>query len=292
MKKFGYIVIIIVMMVVCSKYFIKFNDSFSNEKKYVFNVASPTDSPKFDADDEYILSVLACEMPASYNEEALKAQAIASRTFALYRTKIENAKKLTKSDQCYYSLDEMKSKWNDSYEKYYSKLKDIVLSTKDEVMLKDRELFKSFYFSTSNGYTEPSEAVFSNTSILSVDSSWDKSSKDYLKTIEISNEELENKIGSFKEIKILKRNDTNHVELVSIDGQNISGVKFRHKIGLRSTDFDIEKKDNSYIFTTRGYGHGVGMSQYGANYLANDGKNYKDILKYYYGDIDIQKINV
>ena len=150
----------------------------------------------------------------------------------------------------------------------------------------------SFYFSISNGYTENCENVFSQKLhyLKSVDSSWDKeysykektvefSVKDFLKKLNIKSDKIE-------DIKI-NRSRTGRIKTISINNNKFKGTNFRTLLSLRSTDFDIEvKKDKVYI-TTRGYGHGVGLSQYGANAMAKKGYTYDEILKYYYTDIKI-----
>ena len=242
--------------------------------------------------ENYIIGVVACEMPALYNDEALKAQAIAARTYASYQSD-NNIKLLTTTDdQCYITEGEMKEKWGHDFETYHKKIKNIVNSTKGIVMNKNNKLFKSFYFSTSNGYTENSQTVFKEENLKSVNSSWDKTSKNYYKEIEFTKENLENILGQFTNIKIIKRNKTNHVEEIKIDNKIMTGIEFRKKLKLRSTDFEIEKKDKIYTIKTYGYGHGVGMSQYGANELAKKGYTYEEILDYYYSEIDLVNLYV
>ena len=152
-------------------------------------------------------------------------------------------------------------------------------------MQKDNKLFKSFYFSTSNGNTLDSIAVFKEGDIKSVSSSWDKESKDYEETITISKDKLNKILGNFEKINITKRDSTNHILEVKVDNKAYTGIEFRKLLNLRSTDFIIKENQDNYEFTTYGYGHGVGMSQYGANYLAKSGKSSEEILKYYYNDI-------
>ncbi len=236
--------------------------------------------------ETYIKSVVACEMPALYNEEALKAQAIASRTFAYYQKSIGNGT-ISKEDQCYLTEKEMQDKWGVDKDKYYKIISNAVDSTNNLVMKKNNRLFKSYYFSTSNGYTESSQAVFKEGDLVAVESIWDKTSTGYEVTTNFTKDEIISKLGIFDNIVILKRNNTNHVEQVLIDNKSITGVEFRQLLGLRSTDFDIDIIDGIYQITTRGYGHGVGMSQYGANQMAKQGKTYQEILKYYYGNIEI-----
>lgn len=242
--------------------------------------------------EEYIMGVIACEMPALYEEEALKAQAIASRTYALYKSN-KNIKLLTTtSDQCYIDENKMKEKWGNDYKLYYEKIKNIVMSTKGIVMLKNNELFKSFYFSTSNGYTESSQTVFKEENLISVESPWDIDTKNYFKEVVYKKQDLINILGDFETIKIISRNNTNHVEIVQVDNKKYTGIEFRKLLNLRSTDFEIEVKDNTYTIKTYGYGHGVGMSQTGANELAKKGKDYKYILNYYYNGVELKKISI
>lgn len=292
MKKIFYIVIVMFISIICISYFISFNNKLKKENVITYVMKEEKQQVKFDEFDEYLLSVVACEMPASYDEEALKAQIIAARTFALYRLKVDKTKELTNNDQCTLTKEQMEDRWKNKYNYYYNKIKDAIMASKDEVILKDNELLKTFFFASSNGYTESSKEIFNKESSDSVPSLWDKESKDYKKTVTFTKEELVNLLGNFNSIKILERNKTNHVTKVSIDNKVMSGTKFRNTLKLRSTDFKVNVDNNIYQFTTYGYGHGVGLSQYGANYLAKTGKNYHEILKYYYGNIDIQKINV
>lgn len=238
--------------------------------------------------EDYLVSVVACEMPALYETEALKAQAIASRTYALYQRDINNVA-LTKQDQCVSTESDLKEKWQENYDTYYNRIASSVKETEGLVMNLDNKLFKSFYFSTSNGYTEDSMTVFKEGDLKSVDSTWDKENKNYEVTTSFTKSDLEAKLGPFTNINITKRSNTNHVEELMIDETSVTGIKFRKLLGLRSTDFDIAIQGDNYEITTRGYGHGVGMSQYGANMLAKEQKTASEILKYYYGNIEIKK---
>lgn len=237
--------------------------------------------------ENYLIKVVACEMPALYEKEALKAQAIASRTYALYQRDINNVN-LTVQDQCFLTEDKMHEKWGNDYQKYYDIISNAVKETENLVMKKDNELFKSFYFSTSNGFTEDSMSVFKEGNISSVSSPWDKENKNYEVKVYLEKEEMAKNLGEFNTITITKRNETNHVSEVLVDSTLLTGIEFRKKLNLRSTDFDINEVNGTYEITTRGYGHGVGMSQYGANMLAKENKSYESILKYYYGNIEIK----
>jgi len=247
--------------------------------------------------EEYIVGVVAGEMPASFEIEALKAQAIASRTYAMY--KIENFDNLydvetTTDDQVYISIEEMKIKWKNEFDTYYNKIKKAVLDTKNQIMKKDNKVFKSYYFAMSNGYTEDSITVFGENTIASVSSPWDNET---LNKFEVSttftHEELKTKLNikdSITFIEILSRDKTNRVKKIKVNNKEYTGIEFRHALSLRSADFNIKQENENYIITTKGYGHGVGMSQYGANGMAKENYNYKEILKYYYQNIEITTI--
>lgn len=247
--------------------------------------------------EEYIIGVVAGEMPASFETEALKAQAVTSRTYAIY--KINNTKEnydveTNVDDQVYITTEEMKEKWGSDYELYYNKIKDAVSSTQNLVMKKDNKVFKSYYFAMSNGTTVDSSTVFGESTSSSVESPWDNESLNkFLVTTDFTIEEVKTKLNineDITNIEILSRDKTNRVEKVKVNNKTFTGIEFRQLLSLRSTDFTISKTDNTYSITTKGYGHGVGMSQYGANGMARENYTYDEILKYYYQDIEIEEI--
>lgn len=244
--------------------------------------------------EDYIIGVIAGEMPASFELEALKAQAVASRTYAIY--KMENNKNIetTTDDQVYITETEMKEKWQDEYDFYYKKIKQAVSETKHQIMTKDNKVFKSYYFAMSNGYTEDSITVFGDTTTKSVSSPWDNETLNkFIVSTEFTEEELKTKLNiteSIKNITITKTDKNNRVNEIKVNNIIYTGIEFRKKLNLRSTDFKVEQNDNKYIITTRGYGHGVGMSQYGANGMAKENYTYKEILEYYYQNIKIKEI--
>lgn len=267
----------------------------SEIKKEEFNVNVSYNDKVINLElEEYVIGVVACEMPASFDDEALKAMSVAARTFALY--KLENNKnyklKSDTSDQCYISLSEMKDKWGNNFDKYYNKIKNIVYETKNEYMVYNDEVIISFYFSISNGYTENVENVFSQKLdyLVSVDSSWDKNSNYKSKDLKIKINDFFNKLGIDYSNNInikYERSDTGRVNYLYINGNKFKGTKIRTLLSLRSTDFEISN-DKEYVYIkTKGYGHGVGMSQYGANYMAKSGYKYDEILKHYYTDVEI-----
>lgn len=251
--------------------------------------------------EEYVIGVVAGEMPASFNDEALKAQAVASRTYALNRAQnSKNDYDVTDStkNQVYINYDIMKDKWKENYEKNLLKVKNAVLDTKGEVVLYQNNLIDAMFFSTSNGYTENSENVFSSSKpyLVSVSSSWDKTeSPVFNSTSEVSKTDFLFNLGlEVKEniaIENIKKTNTGRVISLSINGKNFDSSKIKTIFNLRSTSFNINVLEDKVVFDVSGYGHGVGMSQYGANGMAKEGYNYQDILKHYYKDCEIKKIN-
>lgn len=244
--------------------------------------------------EDYVIGVVACEMPASFGDEALKAMSVAARTFALYKIKNNDNYVLNSdtSDQCYISKDDMMNKWGDSFNKYYNKILNLVNETKNEYMVYNDEVILSFYFSISNGYTENVENVFSEKLdyLVSVDSSWD-SNYDYKSyDLKINLDEFYKKLNlDYKDVLNIKydRSNTGRLNYIYINDNKFKGTEFRKLLSLRSTDIKITY-DKEYVYIkTKGYGHGVGMSQYGANYMSLNGYDYKEILKYYYSGIDI-----
>lgn len=241
--------------------------------------------------EDYIIGVVAAEMPASFELEALKAQAVASRTYALY--KLYNNLSLTLNDQAYINKEKMKEKWGEDYDLYYSKINQAIDDTKGEYMLKNNKIFKAYYFAMSNGYTEDSVLVFGENLLNSVKSPWDNETLNKFEVeTQYSSDELMKmlNLNEITNLEIVSRDSTNHVEKVKVNNNIISGIEFRQLLSLRSTDFEIQKLDDSYLITTKGYGHGVGMSQYGANGMAKENKNYKEILEYFYQEIEIKTI--
>lgn len=243
----------------------------------------------------YLIGVVSSEMPASFNLEALKAQSVLARTYALKAK--QTGKKLTDtaSTQSYIDMDQMKNKWGKSFNTYYNKIKNAVENTNGEYLSYNGNYIEALYHSTNNSKTESSLDVFGNyyPYLISVSSEYDKNASSYLRTINMPLDTISNKLGlslnNDSVISILSYTDGGNIKEININGNNFSGKKVRELLGLRSTDFDISISDNNANITTRGYGHGVGMSQYGANGMANAGYGYKDILSHYYPGTTLTK---
>ena len=242
--------------------------------------------------EDYVTGVVAAEMPALFDEEALKAQAVASRSYAMSSVKnhiITISSSI--SDQVYKTNYELSDNWQGNYDKYFKKIQEAVRETENLVIKRDNKILRTYYFSMSNGYTENSLAVFNENTFESVSSSLEQKLSNYLKTVTFTKNEL-CKLLKLDDINIqnIKRNETNHVDKIIINNKEFTGVEFRKLLNLRSTDFEIEEDNGEYIIATKGYGHGVGMSQYGANEMAKIGKKYEEILNHYYKNTEIKKI--
>ena len=247
--------------------------------------------------EEYIIGVVGAEMPASFNEEALKAQAVAARTYAVY--KINHSSKdydvvTDISNQAYNTTEELQKKWGKDFDYYYKRIKDAVFATKSEIMTYNDEVIIAYYFAMSNGYTEDSQLVFNEQKpyLISADSPWETNNlKNFSSIKNFSIAEFKKVFNITGDINItdIKRSATHRVLYLKINNQEYSGTEVRKKLGLRSTDFEIVI-NNKVEITTKGYGHGVGLSQYGANLMAKEGYNYKDILLHYYNGVIITKL--
>ncbi len=253
--------------------------------------------------EDYIVGVVGAEMPISFEEEALKAQAVAARTYAYKRIDDINKSVDHKSiGQAYNSIDDMKNKWGDNFDTYYNKVKNAVYDTQGIIMTYDNEPIEAVFHSTSAGITEVSENIWGKSLpyIKSVDSKVDEKAPNFIYTTSIPNSQIidmlskkypdidkNNIINSFE---TGERSEAGYVLNVNVCDKKISGRDIRTMFGLRSTNFTIEKTKDSINFTTKGYGHGAGMSQYGANFMAQDGSSYEEILLHYYDGISLQKI--
>lgn len=251
--------------------------------------------------EEYIVGVLAGEMPITFELEAFKAQAVASRSYALLRMEYNKDKEYDVVDsvmnQVYLDNEYLKDAWGNSYVKNINKLRQAVNETMDEYLVYDDKIVDAMFFSTSNGYTENSGNVFNfNLNYLkSVESPWDKEvstaflTKKYMNLSAFYNK-LELKYDKNLNIEITKRSESGRIMTIYINGVKFKGTELYNKLGLRSTDFEIELLGDEILITTKGYGHGVGMSQYGALGMAKEGFTYEEILKHYYSGVSLKKI--
>ena len=248
--------------------------------------------------EKYLIGVLAGEMPVSYDIEALKAQAVAARTYTINKIEQNKTKEYdvvdTTNDQVYKDEQQLKEIWKEKYNENTKKLKPAIKETNGEYLTYEGKPIHAFFFSTSSGTTENCKDVFGESLpyLVSVSSTWDENSPSYQGELKLTKEEFCKKLEiNCNEIKInIERNETNSIKNITINNKTIKGTDFRFKLGLKSTNLEIEQTNNDIIIKTKGYGHGVGMSQYGAKELANNGYKYDEILKHYYQGVEFKKI--
>ena len=306
MKKILIITIIIIFIPFLIVNFFKLDKKEEIKLKYMSNTiirVKRVDTGNIDKIffEEYIVGVLAGEMPIYFEKEALKAQAVAARSYALKRIEYNKDNDYDVVDsimnQVYLDNDYLKSAWGENYIDNINKLREAVNETSMEYLEYNGEVIDALFFSTSNGYTETASLVFDVDLpyLKSVKSAWDEdTSSAFRSTFSMNINDFYEKIGlpysdNFS-FKVLKRSSTNRIISLSINNREFTGKSLYNKLGLKSTDFSLKKEGNNIIISTVGYGHGVGMSQYGALGMAKEGYGYQDILKYYYSGTNIKKM--
>ncbi|WNS75255.1 stage II sporulation protein D [Bacillus sp. DTU_2020_1000418_1_SI_GHA_SEK_038] len=252
--------------------------------------------------EDYVVGVVASEMPRAFEKEALKAQALAARTYIVNQMIRENKSELpggalvtdTVEHQVYKDMDEIRKTFGADYKWAIEKITEAVKETSGQIIVYEGSPIDASFFSTSNGHTENSEAIWLNAVpyLKSVESPWDIKSPEFSDQKIFTISEFENRLGvklpSDNTIgTITERTAGKRVGEVEINGKVLTGKVIREKLGLKSTDFTWKRQGNKIVIDTRGYGHGVGMSQYGANGMASEGKTYKDIISYYYKGVEI-----
>lgn len=251
--------------------------------------------------EEYIVGVLAGEMPVYFELEALKAQAVASRSYVLKRLEYNKDSEYDVVDsvlnQVYLDDNYLKEAWEKDYVVNINKLRTAVNETIDEYLEYDGKIIDALFFSTSNGYTEDASVVFNLELpyLKSVESKWDAQTSSVFNSQKtVSLQEFYEKLGleykSELSFNVLERSDTNRIIKLEINGNMLNATDVYNKLGLRSTDFNLTQVGTNIVIDTKGYGHGVGMSQYGALGMAKEGYNYMQILEYYYSGAEIKKI--
>lgn len=255
--------------------------------------------------EDYLCGVVAAEMPASFEKEALKAQAVAARSYILSRLNSSSpahpsAVVCNNPSHCkaYKDKDSSKKAWGpEKANQYWDKICSAVAETSGEYMVCDEQIVEAFFFAKSGGRTENSEDIWgeSRPYLKSVASPEDTQSKDFYSFREFTAEEFKQKLGlSSLNLPItadkITRTKGGSVNSISINGKTFSGKDIRSIFGLKSANFEIISGNNTVTFKVSGYGHGVGMSQSGANQMAKNGKNYTEILTHYYTNIQIMKL--
>ena len=264
--------------------------------------------------DDYLCNAISAEMPVSYDIEALKAQAIVSRTYTLYQIVNGGGKHGKVADICdnfgccqaWISKEDRLAKWKESdRNSNWEKITKAVGSTSGKVITYDNKLIDAFFHSNSGGKTENVADVWGGSNfpyLQSVETSGESDYKDYSSNVSILKKDLLSKLkkehndvkidfNKKDEIKILDYTEGGRVKTVKFGNIEIAGTEVRKILELRSTNFTIKIDKDNVIFDVVGYGHGVGMSQTGANSMAKSGKNCEDIIKHFYTDVEIKYLN-
>lgn len=261
--------------------------------------------------EEYLKGVVASEMPANFNLEALKAQGVTARTYLLYRFKKYPEGQPEHLDapictgthcQVWTSKDDLIASHEDGwYEKNWGKIEEAVNSTKGQILTYEGKIIEPLFHSTSGGRTENSEDVFLTAVpyLRSVESPYEGEAPKLRDSVKITVDEFISKLESVygdldishdnldEKIKLGEVSEGGKIKTIIIDNTEVTGREMRSIFNLNSANFSFIQSGNSLEIVTTGYGHGVGMSQWGAEGMANEGFNYKEILKHYFTDIEI-----
>ncbi len=260
--------------------------------------------------EDYLINVVAAEMPVEYEEEALKAQATVARTYTLYQ--IENGHKHDNADICdsstccqaWISKEKRYEKWGDNQDEKWSKLTNAVYSTAGEVITYNGKPIDAFFHSNSGGTTEIPINVWGGSDfpyLQVVETSGEDEYSQYYSEKEYTKAEIESRMKSAYSdfsidwneencIEILEYTESSRIKTLKIGNKNISGVEARKIFELKSSNFTYEISESTVKFKVIGYGHGVGLSQTGSNTLAKEGKNYKEIIEHFFKNIEIENI--
>jgi len=269
--------------------------------------------------EEYVKGVVAAEMPAEFELEALKAQAVAARTYAVRnmrqfggpgapdRADADVTADYRQQGQAWLDEAALRSKWGAAFERYWEKIGQAVDETRGLIATYGGEPINAVFHSSSGDRTASAKEVwgFDCPYLKSVPSPWDRLAPRYSEIKEIPFSEAERrlgpeagvvaaaKIGNGEVAKVLARTDSGRVERARVGSKVFSGAEIRDKLELRSANFVFEPTPASrdvLIVRTIGYGHGVGLSQYGANGMAKEGRDFRQILSYYYTGVSLKNI--
>ena len=275
------------------------------ESKEKFRIKLSSSEIKEIPAEEYVIGVLCGEISPSYNEEAIKAQAVAAYTFAVRRS--AEARKngrdydLTDSpstDQCFTEKTVMYEKWGDKADEYYKIFSDAVKKVSGQMLLYDDSPALTVYHAMSSGMTNSSKDVWGSELpyLVSVESVGDKLAKGYLSEVTLTEAEVADKMkdictvqpgsNAFENMNV---SESGRVISAEINGKTVKGGEIASALSLKSGNFEVSYAGGNYCFTVKGSGHGVGMSQQGALYMAKQGSSYEEILLHYYKGCKLKK---
>lgn len=258
---------------------------------------------------EYLLGVVAAEMPAQFNSEALKAQAIVARTYTIAQLrsrggsgcdKHPEADICTDSTHCqaWVSKEEALANWPFFRQNaYWNKIVKAVSETQGQVVIYEGDLIDAVYHSTCGGSTENSEDVWTNNSpyLRGVECSFCTHSPRMTETISYTDQEVAERLGELPDklkLEVLDRTASGRIILIDTGSKTIRGLDFRTRLGLKSSRVSWLREEGRYSFTTTGYGHAVGLCQYGADGMGSRGYSVTEILEYYYSGIQVVRVHL
>lgn len=247
--------------------------------------------------EKYLRGVLATEILPTFHIEAIKAQAVIGRTYALKQMIEQNKVEAVNSQQIYRDINYYKFLWTDHYFEYAEKLRQAIEQTKGQYLTYQDKIIHPFYHFVSNGKTEDLQSQGEGFSYMeSVSSIWDLDSPMYLKTIIKSLQEVASQLhismDEVKNIQILETTRGNRIQKIKIGSRVLTGQSFANLLGFPSRDVSITVDQDQVRFTIRGVGHGLGMSQYGANRMGQAGYHYTQILSHYYPATKLWKLDL
>ena len=262
--------------------------------------------------DTYLLGVVSAEMPANFEQEALNAQALVARTYTIYSI-VHNNGKHGDADICddsgccqaWISKEDRMARWDEAErENNWRKIEIAVNTTAGKIITYNGEVIDAFFHSNSGGTTEAPVNVWGGTNypyLQSVETAGEDAYSQYSSEVVLTKEELKNKIlekhadfsidySQSDCIQILEYTESGRVKTIKIGNLNLSGVEVRTLLGLRSANFEVSIDGDNIKFSVKGYGHGVGMSQTGADSMAKQGSNYEEIVKHFYTGVEITEM--
>lgn len=245
--------------------------------------------------EEYTLGILAGVIPPDYDTEALKVQAVLVRTNLLKEMEEQGTKDAADLSFQYISVEERKAMWGQrNYDKYERRLEHAVVETAGKVLEKEGSLILACYHEVSIGKTASAKEILDEdiSYLQSVESSWDVEAKHYMNLMNFTWEEVQSCMADNEkapiEIKVEESTDNGFVKKIRIAEKEYTGQEAMELLGLPSLNFYVEEQEGGVRFVCLGKGNNLGVSQYGANCMAKEGKSLEDILQYYYQDVSLK----
>lgn len=295
----SFLCIMLFLPYICTVFF---QNTGKTEQTFV-NTVSPQQPMKKKDIEQLLIGVVAAQISPGCETETYKAQAVLARTYLyqLVKEQGETSLEVEKLSQ-YMSMGEMERRYGSELRKeFYQQLSSAVNETEGITIKYQGNYIEPFFYAVSSGKSRDGNTAFhsENYGYLKVtENPYDILADNYVKVVRISKKEMADKINAaiqsslseqqlLSQINILQRDEADYVTELTVAGQKMAGEEFRHLLDLNSSCFYLEEVDESIQITTKGLGHGIGMSQYNANELAKEGKSYEEILRYYFQNIEL-----